>query len=317
MMKKIFLIVVCALLVTAAFSAQAAITSYLFFGLRGPQVTELQNRLTQLGFYNGPVTGYFGPLTREAVIKFQAARNIPQLGVVGPLTRAALNASAPPAPSPTASISSLSPSSGPVGTKVTITGTGFTLTGNKIRFGNSGSENNPKYSLPSPDGKTITFTVPSSNYLACWDAVPACMAPAVATAPGIYGVSVINANGTSNSMTFTVTAPVSDSSLKISSLSPSSGPIGTTVTVYGSGFSYGGSGFTANSRINFDVGSIAPTFVNSTTLRFVVPEYLSPYCPPGAACALYVKEVKPGNYTVSVSNESATSNTVTFTVTSY
>ena len=61
--------------------------------MRHPDVTELQNRLTEEGFYNGPVTGYFGRLTRAAVIRYQKAHNItPAVGYFGPITRAAMNA---------------------------------------------------------------------------------------------------------------------------------------------------------------------------------------------------------------------------------
>ncbi len=60
-------------------------------GSRGPEVVELQTRLTALGFYNGPITGFFGPLTRAAVIRFQAAHGLPQTGFFGPMTRAIIN----------------------------------------------------------------------------------------------------------------------------------------------------------------------------------------------------------------------------------
>ncbi len=103
------------------------------------------------------------------------------------------------------SISSITPTSALVGTTVTITGTGFTPTGNRIKFGDLGSENNPSYSINSSNGTTLTFTVPTSNYLACWSSNPACLAPATLTQPGPYQVSVINTNGTSSSRTFTVT----------------------------------------------------------------------------------------------------------------
>lgn len=101
-------------------------------------------------------------------------------------------------------IISLLPVSGPVGASVAITGNGFTATGNKVKFGDLGSENNPSYSLNSSDGKTVVFPVPSSNYLSCWYSTPACGASAYSTQPGIYGISVINANGTSNEISFTV-----------------------------------------------------------------------------------------------------------------
>ena len=100
-------------------------------------------------------------------------------------------------------ITSMKPNSGGVGSSVTITGNGFTATGNKIQFGNLGVENNPKYIFNSSDEKTITFTVPLSNFLACW--ASGCEAPAYLTQPGKYEVSVINDNGTSNQVLFTVT----------------------------------------------------------------------------------------------------------------
>ena len=101
-------------------------------------------------------------------------------------------------------INFIQPSVGVIGTSVTITGSGFTATGNKIKFGNLGSENNPTYSLNSSDGKTLMFTVPSGNYLSCWSSVPACMAPQYMTQPGSYQVSVINSNGQSNEVSFSV-----------------------------------------------------------------------------------------------------------------
>ena len=103
-------------------------------------------------------------------------------------------------------VSYLSPNYGPVETQVKILGSGFTSTGNKVKFGDLGGENNPTYSLNSSDGKTLVFNVPSSNYMACWSSKPACMTPVYLTPPGTYPVSVINANGTSNSVNFTVTS---------------------------------------------------------------------------------------------------------------
>lgn len=66
---------------------------YLSFGIKGNDVRELQKRLTSKGVYKGPITGYFGTLTREAVKKYQAKNKIPQVGVVGPKTLALLNKS--------------------------------------------------------------------------------------------------------------------------------------------------------------------------------------------------------------------------------
>jgi putative peptidoglycan binding protein len=66
-------------------------TAYLEVGSTGAQVTALQNRLTALGVYSGPITGTFGGQTEAAVKKYQAKHGVNQLGAVGPATRALLN----------------------------------------------------------------------------------------------------------------------------------------------------------------------------------------------------------------------------------
>lgn len=68
-----------------------AFVSDMAVGSRGAEVIELQTRLTMLGYYSGPITGYFGQLTKAAVIRFQAAHGLPSTGFVGPLTRQMLN----------------------------------------------------------------------------------------------------------------------------------------------------------------------------------------------------------------------------------
>lgn len=64
--------------------------NYPNFGDMGPQVILLQQRLTNLGFYQGPIDGYFHDATRQALIKFQQSRNITPVGQVGPTTWTAL-----------------------------------------------------------------------------------------------------------------------------------------------------------------------------------------------------------------------------------
>lgn len=60
-------------------------------GTKGDDVTELQNRLTAEGVYNGPITGYFGSLTAQAVKAYQSKVGVSSTGYVGPLTLAKLN----------------------------------------------------------------------------------------------------------------------------------------------------------------------------------------------------------------------------------
>ncbi len=61
----------------------------LSVGSKGSGVTNLQQFLSNVGVYTGPVTGYFGSLTKQAVIAFQKQNNItPASGYVGAMTRA-------------------------------------------------------------------------------------------------------------------------------------------------------------------------------------------------------------------------------------
>lgn len=65
------------------------ITSDLYVGLVGEQVSSLQQFLKNLGYFTYPtVTGYFGPFTRAAVVSFQNAYGIQPVGAIGPITRA-------------------------------------------------------------------------------------------------------------------------------------------------------------------------------------------------------------------------------------
>jgi peptidoglycan hydrolase-like protein with peptidoglycan-binding domain len=51
----------------------------------------LQNDLTALGFYDGPINGVYGPATTRAVTVFQRRADLPADGIAGPQTHAAMN----------------------------------------------------------------------------------------------------------------------------------------------------------------------------------------------------------------------------------
>ncbi len=73
----------------AAVSSSASsmvFTKDLTVGSSGEEVTALQNKLGV-----SPASGYFGSVTKAAVMKFQSENGVPSTGFVGPLTRAALN----------------------------------------------------------------------------------------------------------------------------------------------------------------------------------------------------------------------------------
>ncbi|MEU8655306.1 L,D-transpeptidase family protein [Actinoplanes philippinensis] len=60
-------------------------------GLKGPDVLALQQRLTELGYWNGKVDGKFGSTTQQAVFALQKAAGINRDGTVGPRTQKALD----------------------------------------------------------------------------------------------------------------------------------------------------------------------------------------------------------------------------------
>ena len=76
---------------TASSASSYTFTEFLTVGSQDAEVTALQQRLTALGFYSGPVTGFYGSLTETAVGQYQTAHGIDPAGYVGPSTRAALN----------------------------------------------------------------------------------------------------------------------------------------------------------------------------------------------------------------------------------
>jgi peptidoglycan hydrolase-like protein with peptidoglycan-binding domain len=61
-------------------------------GDSGPKVRQLQERLTELGYWLGTPDGSYGPLTQQAVYALQKAAGVRRDGVVGPRTQRALAA---------------------------------------------------------------------------------------------------------------------------------------------------------------------------------------------------------------------------------
>ncbi|MEC4813472.1 MAG: peptidoglycan-binding protein [Scytonema sp. PMC 1069.18] len=59
-------------------------------GSTGPQVTELQRDLQQLGFFQGPTSGYYGSITRDAVRSFQQTYRLIPNGIADSQTLAAI-----------------------------------------------------------------------------------------------------------------------------------------------------------------------------------------------------------------------------------
>ena len=135
----------------------------------------------------------------------------------------------------TPTITSFTPTSGPVGTGVTITGTNFT-------GATAVTLNGAAVTYTVVDAATITFTVP------------------VGATSGTIAVTTPGGTATSTG-TFTVTA----SAPTITSFTPTSGPVGTSVTVTGTNFT-GASAVTLNGA-----AVTGYTVVNATTITFMVP----------------------------------------------
>ena len=57
----------------------------------------VQTELAQLGYYNGPVDGIFGPATRDAVAKYQIDKQLDVTGSLSPDTLQSLGLPKPAA----------------------------------------------------------------------------------------------------------------------------------------------------------------------------------------------------------------------------
>lgn len=68
--------------------AENIFTRSLFFGSKGEDVKALQEVLKNEGLLSSAATGFYGPLTKEAVTQLQAKNNLEPVGVVGPKTLA-------------------------------------------------------------------------------------------------------------------------------------------------------------------------------------------------------------------------------------
>lgn len=69
---------------------QPAVSS---MGSYGKEVRAIQERLKERGLFHANVTGYYGEITRKAVLAFQRQQGISQTGTAGPITLKALGIS--------------------------------------------------------------------------------------------------------------------------------------------------------------------------------------------------------------------------------
>jgi len=184
----------------------ANITQALWYGkydtTTDGQVSVLQNFLHAEGYLSVSATGYFGPLTLQATKDFQGAVGLQADGIVGVQTQAHIRADSCPVtttPATAPIISAITPTAGATGTMVTITGSGFTDS-NIVHF----SIGAVSTVASSNNGTTLTFTVPGSIGPYC-KPDQACPMYMELLNAGTYPISIENNNGTSNTMSFTIT----------------------------------------------------------------------------------------------------------------
>lgn len=245
----------------------------LTVGSRGSDVATLQQFLVAKGYLQMPAGvyyGYFGPLTRAAVARWQVANGIfPAVGYFGPISRAAIASQITalpvpqvPAPSnpnllPSVEIDTPSalgmranrtmlfratPFEVRPGDFITLDGSGFSKTLNKVYF-NGGSP----ITATSTDGMTIKMSVPAN------------------LTEDEYKLSVSNVLGSSENPDITVAIKVTNN--------PQPGPTIESASIVGDTVTLIGSGFTSLNNLFTTLGdSSSPIFSNGTTLTFRVAD---------------------------------------------
>src|SRR3989344_2742664 len=161
-------------------------------------------------------------------------------------------------------ITSLLPASGKIGTMIGIYGSGFTSS-NDIYFNWSLIASNVVAT-----NLGLGFTVPSFFANSCPSGYCA-----NSVTPGNYSVQVVNTNGKSNMVTFTVTSgTTSPITPVISSVSPTSVKAGDTITVYGSNL-YGNNWTSVPFTLDGAAGTASSVNLYGTSFTFVVPSTMS------------------------------------------
>lgn len=86
----VVIFIIAAALMNYYTNGSGADAANLGWGSSGEKVSEIQRKLKQWGYFDGPITGYYGELTYKAVRYFQQKNGLKVDGVVGPETAAAL-----------------------------------------------------------------------------------------------------------------------------------------------------------------------------------------------------------------------------------
>jgi hypothetical protein len=134
-------------------------------------------------------------------------------------------------------------------------------------------------------------------------------APGVATSTSSTVAVVSTSTLASSTPVSTSTPPTTTTTATVSSFSPHSGPVGTLVTVHGSGFA------TTNTVELKGLLAGSASSSDGKTFTFTVPPALAPNCAPGEICPMFRVAVSPGAYVIAIISNGATQTIGTFTVT--
>lgn len=205
-------------------------------------------------------TGYFGEKTRAQMSIFGTQGGETTIGAVSTAGNGApvptndfasstnIGTGIAPTPTPTpiqqteVAIASLSQLSGKPLTQITVSGWGFTPTGNTVSFGSTTITN-----LNSLDGYNISLSVPSISM-------------------GVYPIAVKNAIGESKTKTYFVVVSGFIQGPTIQSITPDHATRGDTVTIKGINFSPSNNLIRVNNEVIENVPSS-----DGKTLTFVLP----------------------------------------------
>jgi len=250
----------------------------LTFGSRGTEVVALQQFLVSKGFLEMPIGvpyGYFGPLTRGAVARWQASSGIaPAVGYFGPISRSAIATQMSPAGSSISTTSTSSPaisvSSGFVpsidtptalgmranrvmlfrafpfevrtGEAITLDGSGFSKTSNQVYFNG---------------GYPVTATSTNGTDLEIF--VPAVLSESE------YKLSVSNMLGSSENPEISIIIKVTHD--------PQPAPIIESASIVGDMVTLIGSGFTSANNLFTTLGDSSGSMSsNGNTLIFRITD---------------------------------------------
>lgn len=113
---------------------------------------------------------------------------------------------------------------------------------------------------------------------------------------------------------------------KLYAVTPEKGPVGTQISIRGFGFSNSNTILIDGMLAERNVPISSSMAISCTTdpschgginqtIVLTLPSAVSPNCPIGSMCPLYMRQLTPGTVTITVQNESGTSNGLPFTIT--